>query len=388
MDYRWDQPRMYGRIEDPFIVQAARPGRWRRRMVSNEFGRVPAFFPAEQSDYLAIDDGCFDQRRSRSQNGRLHAPHPPNAVPVVINNNIRNEELLQMRGRPVSMHEVDMDPPLPLPGRHREHSRPLPEIGSSSRDQSPFQTWQKEQEREQLKKELDVLKRDKERKEHEQRIKNELILQRAKEEQEAREAADRKKKIQEDAIKEWENKEKLRIAEEERKKREEKELHEKLEKEAVLKWQREQKEKADKEREEKEQKEADYKERLKRDLGLNDAQIAKLANKENSAALDLRRTTYTKIARRHISLETLKVYDLPYKLDDHDPEGYVLVKRWVPEYLQERLWEHTRRIREERQFHQRKLMLEEDMARLEIVRKKKVVRARSPGLLDLFAPRR
>ncbi|KAI9782655.1 MAG: hypothetical protein M1816_001726 [Peltula sp. TS41687] len=131
----------------------------------------------------------------------------------------------------------------------------------------------------------------------------------------------------------------------------------------------------------------EYKQRLKSDFGLSNAQVDKLVDKENTAAPVPKRTTWTKIARRHISLETLRFYDLPYKLDDYDPEGYVLIKRWVPEYLQERLWEHTRRIRQERQFHQRKLMLEEDKARLEIVRKKNVVRARSPALLDLFAPR-
>ena len=295
---------MFARVEDPFVVQAARP-RFRRRMVSNnEWGRAPPFFP-DRGEFLEVDDG-HDMRRARSQNGRLYAPHP-SALPVVINNNIRQEELLQMRGRPVSMHEPEMD-------HDREHAqhphRP------HSRDPSPRHMWHHEQENDQMKKELEAFKKEKERKEQEQRIKDQLILQRAREEQKAREEADMKKKIQEEAIKEWKNKELVRIAEEDKKKREEAEKKKKLEEEAIKRWQREQKDKADKEKQEKEEKEKEYKERLKRDLGLSDTQVAKVISKENSAALDLKRTTYMKIARRHISIETLRVFNLPYKLDD------------------------------------------------------------------------
>ncbi|KAK8091750.1 hypothetical protein PG997_002111 [Apiospora hydei] len=56
--------------------------------------------------------------------------------------------------------------------------------------------------------------------------------------------------------------------------------------------------------------------------------------------------TYTKMARRHLSLETLRVYGMDYQLDK-DPD-YVLIKRWVPEVEQDMLWRHTRILREER----------------------------------------
>ncbi|KAI9786724.1 MAG: hypothetical protein M1816_007865 [Peltula sp. TS41687] len=107
----------------------------------------------------------------------------------------------------------------------------------------------------------------------------------------------------------------------------------------------------------------EYKERPSSDLVMSDNN-----GETHMSSLDLKRTTYTKIARRHISLETLRQFELPYKLDDHDPEGYVLVKRWVPEQLQERLREHTRQIRKAREIHHRKLLFEEEIQRSEIAR--------------------
>ncbi|RYP11318.1 hypothetical protein DL764_000136 [Monosporascus ibericus] len=44
---------------------------------------------------------------------------------------------------------------------------------------------------------------------------------------------------------------------------------------------------------------------------------------------DKSRPTYTRFARRHLSLETLRAYSIDYKLD-LDPD-YVVIKRWVPE---------------------------------------------------------
>ncbi|KAJ8129795.1 hypothetical protein O1611_g3836 [Lasiodiplodia mahajangana] len=78
---------------------------------------------------------------------------------------------------------------------------------------------------------------------------------------------------------------------------------------------------------------------------------------------DNSRPTYTRMARRHLSLETLRVYNIDYVLDQvsiqapvthihanegvEDPE-YVLIKRWVPEPEQDILWKHTRVIRQQR----------------------------------------
>ncbi|KAG5796277.1 hypothetical protein H9Q69_004703 [Fusarium xylarioides] len=58
------------------------------------------------------------------------------------------------------------------------------------------------------------------------------------------------------------------------------------------------------------------------------------------------RPTYTRFARRHLSLETLREFNINFDFDA-DPE-YVLVKRWVPEAEQDRMWKHTKNIREKR----------------------------------------
>src|SRR4051812_7785472 len=59
--------------------------------------------------------------------------------------------------------------------------------------------------------------------------------------------------------------------------------------------------------------------------------------------------TYTRMARRHLSIETLNRYNIDYEFD-RDP-NYVLIKRLVPEYEQDFLWSHTREIRERRELY-------------------------------------
>ncbi|CAM1510793.1 Fc.00g083060.m01.CDS01 [Cosmosporella sp. VM-42] len=55
---------------------------------------------------------------------------------------------------------------------------------------------------------------------------------------------------------------------------------------------------------------------------------------------------YTRMSRRHLSIETLNNFNIPFE-DDADPD-YVLIKRWVPEWEQDQLWANTKRIRESR----------------------------------------
>ncbi|KAH8647271.1 hypothetical protein BX600DRAFT_532763 [Xylariales sp. PMI_506] len=81
--------------------------------------------------------------------------------------------------------------------------------------------------------------------------------------------------------------------------------------------------------------------RILDDQRLDDADVEEKKEKDK----DLR-PTWTRMARRHVSLETLRVYDVEYQLDD-DPQ-FVLIKRWVPESEQDTLWRHTRMIREQR----------------------------------------
>ncbi|KAF4634226.1 hypothetical protein G7Y89_g3896 [Cudoniella acicularis] len=68
------------------------------------------------------------------------------------------------------------------------------------------------------------------------------------------------------------------------------------------------------------------------------------------------RPTYTRMSRRHTSLESLNAFNMDWILD-YDPE-YVLVKQKVPEEMQEWLFSHTARLRQRR-------IMEEDIRRIE-----------------------
>lgn len=131
--------------------------------------------------------------------------------------------------------------------------------------------------------------------------------------------------------------------EEEEKKRAKKEADE-----AVEKWKRKEAERIEKEKKEKEEREKEYQRRLEEDLrkaGMDDRQIAVVTKKEK--AIDPNRPTFTRMSRKHLSIETLNAFKIDYEFDV-DP-NYVLIRRWVPEYEQDFLWNHTREIRERRQ---------------------------------------
>lgn len=100
------------------------------------------------------------------------------------------------------------------------------------------------------------------------------------------------------------------------------------------------------------------------------------------------RPTYTRMARKHLSIETLRAFRVDFDWDE-DPE-FVLIKRWVPEWEQDQLWRHTKAIREKRH---KVLMIEEKKhhslePEFEWVRKKhdrKRSRSKSPSLLMYLA---
>lgn len=104
-----------------------------------------------------------------------------------------------------------------------------------------------------------------------------------------------------------------------RKEREEEEEKKRVKKEAeeaVEKWKRKEAERIEKEKKEKEEREKEYQHRLQDDLrraGMDDRQIAVVTKKEK--AIDPNRPTFTRMSRRHLSIETLNAYKIDYEFD-------------------------------------------------------------------------
>jgi hypothetical protein len=226
---------------------------------------------------------------------------------------------------------------------------------------------------EKARKELAAYKLEKEQKEEAKRIKKELELEQLRKEKEEEEEEEKLKKAQ---------------------------------KAAVEKYKQEAAEEAAKVKKEKEEREKEYQQRLQEDLrksGMDDRQISVVLKNDHQKALDPARPTYTRMSRRHLSIETLNRYRIDYEFDQvsslpqisplehrltlkpQDPD-YILIKRWVPEYEQDFLWSHTREIREKRTvlltIEAKKKKKEE--VEFEFVRKKKHERKPSPSPLLTF----
>jgi len=315
----------------------------------HRYARRPYYDDRHGSSYLVPGvSGAIHRSRST---GHRTSP-PPAQQPVIINNRIYND--------------IDEDEHqgylalAPTRSHHRSRSRSHSRVssGHSSRDsfesrrireeyeierardkarreyeleKARTEKTKKDYELEKTRKELEVFKLEAEREAEEKRLKKEMELARLKEE---------KRKAEE-------------------KKRAEKEAEE-----AVKKYKEKEAERAAKEKKEKEERDKEYERRLEDDLrrsGLDERQIAVITKKEKQ--IDPNRPTYTRMSRRHLSIETLNRYRLDYEFDQvrnnhfrrempytnarQDPD-YVLIKRWVPEYEQDFLWSHTREIRERR----------------------------------------
>jgi hypothetical protein len=355
--------------------------------------------------------------RSRSQGRRT--PPSPAPAPVIINNTrIYNEfedddylalaprqrDRSSSRHRPASFVSRDPRDEYELDRTRREleaykraHTREEYELErqrkeletyrineARSREEYELEKTRKELEKykmhstkedyelEKTKKELEMFKLEKEREAEEKRIKKEMELKRLVEEKKAEEEKERLKKESEKAI---------------------------------AKYKAEEAEKAAKEKKEKEEREKEYAHRLEDDLrksGMSEQQISLVLKKDKG--VDPNRPTYTRMSRKHLSIETLNRYRIDYEWDQvsralrhtqaeanrttQDPD-YVLIKRWVPEYEQDFLWAHTKQIRERRR--PTLLAIEgsgrhhhHDETEFAIVRKKKHERKPSPSPLLTF----
>lgn len=111
----------------------------------------------------------------------------------------------------------------------------------------------------------------------------------------------------------------LEQAKEEQKKKDQAKKEEELKKKAIEEWQAKEKERAEAEKKAKAKADEEYAERLRKDLatmGISDKQITTIVNRDqNPPAVDLGKTTWIKVHRKHLSVETLDTYQLPWEWD-------------------------------------------------------------------------
>lgn len=281
----------YDYIEGPPVVlDAHRPGRFRPRQVSAHLHRPSPHYRGS-SGLLAPEPG-FGHGLHRSHSTSGTRPQPP----VIINNNLWEERSPVRLSRPRSPHEPewddDWDERAHSPdwrGHSRGHSRSRSRVRAhtqGSRDPSPYH---RRFEDEMKLKELDEYKKKQEEEEKARQIEEQLMLKKAKE---AAIEAERKK--HEDAIK----------------------------KQAIEEYTLKQKEKAEKEKKEKEEADRLFKERVKKEFtaaGYSEEHIEAILNKgagKKPKGKEVKRPTYIKVHRKHLSPETLDVYSLPWEWDD------------------------------------------------------------------------
>jgi hypothetical protein len=227
----------------------------------------PSYLEPERTTIVATRSASRDRSRER-----MSSPVVPQVAPVVINNRIYNE---YSSDEEESHHRFQLSRP-----RHRSRSR--------SRSQSGAKELKEEADLRRAKEELDGIKRRQAQAEEEARIKKELELKRLKEEEREAEEQKRRDKAAEEAVNRYKKQEMERI----RREKEEESLREK-----------------------------EFKHRLQGQLiqsGLDEAQIAAILKNEKVPERKEEKPSpkYTRMARKHLSLETLRTFDVEYFVDD------------------------------------------------------------------------
>jgi len=307
--------------------------------------------------------------RERSRTRERRDSPPSTVAPIVINNRVYNDyssddddrQLSHRRSRERSHSRSSFmtreDWEADQARRELEQLRLARAVDSDGRRIA--REYRDEAELERAKAELEAIKRREARAEDEKRIRKDLELRRLREEEE--EAQEKIRREKEAAL-------------------------------AVERYRQQEFEKAEKERQFRERNEKEYRRRLQDDLlksGLDEKAVAaildnkKIPDQDKNASA---RPTYTRMARRYLSIETLRTFRVEYDVDN-DPE-YILIKRWVPEWEQDQFWKHTKVIREKRTS--KTLLIEEKKhhrhePEFEWVRKKERHRSKSPGLLMYLA---
>lgn len=321
--------------------------------------RPRSYYPtAAQHSYLVPERTVIHTRtrsRERSRDRRSSPPSSsaapaPAPAPVIINNRIYNEHS--------SDDEEDHRMQI-YQTRHRSHSR----AHSHSHSRSPSSSymtreeWEAEQARQQLaelrinqakenedrrmqkelreeaelqraKHDLDEIRGREARVSEEKRFKNQIELEKYQEEMRLAEEVKKRDKEAADAVERYKKKEQERIAKEKREKEErEKEFQRRLQEERQKELDRQAKEKKEREEREKE-----YQRRLQEDLiksGLDEKAIAAILKKEkipeppkskpapaDTTLVAAQRPTYTRMARKHLSIETLRTHRIEWELDN------------------------------------------------------------------------
>ncbi|KAJ5498049.1 hypothetical protein N7453_007100 [Penicillium expansum] len=69
--------------------------------------------------------------------------------------------------------------------------------------------------------------------------------------------------------------------------------------------------------------------------------------KEEEDEIKIETTRWIKVHRKHLLPETLEAYNLPWDWDEEETE-YIIIKQWINEDFQERLFDHTRHLRQDK----------------------------------------
>ncbi len=109
----------------------------------------------------------------------------------------------------------------------------------------------------------------------------------------------------------------LKKLEEEEKAHEEDEMRKRMAEEAIRKWKDKEIKKAEKQRNEKEKRDREYQDRMRADLlasGLDERSVEAILEKKD-AVQQVARPTYTRMALRHLEVETLIYYKIDFEYD-------------------------------------------------------------------------
>lgn len=325
-------------------IERERLERERERERRERADRIAYYAAAVTSGARLLPNRSVGAAIHRSRSDTRQSMPPPGLPPVIINNHVNDkyyeEEVLieedpryhypQLIAAPIRHVHRSYSRRRNSRGHGSSHSRSSSGSFSSHHSKSAKEAAEKEAAEKAAKKQAEV--------------------------DQALKELDTFKKKEKEAEEEKEKKKQEEFARLQKKEKDERDAKEKkaAEEKAIKEWQEMEKEKKEKEKKAKEEDDKRYKERMEEDMrkaGMSEQQIAAVLKKEiGNQVMVKERDTYTRMARRHISLETLRTHHIDFEFDV-DPE-FVIIKRWVPEYEQDYLFNHTRQIRGEPGHHQ------------------------------------